>query len=63
MTQVSRHERNKSLGRRQKQVGELGPFVKKGWREDPVAASGAALNSVFKKYEKPLSGKQTELLI
>lgn len=44
-------------------MGELGPFVKEGWREDPIAASGAALNPVFKEYEKALSGKQTELLI
>lgn len=38
-------------------MGELGPFVKEGWREDPIAAS------VFKEYEKALSGKQTEILI
>lgn len=38
-------------------MGEVGPFVKGGWREDPVAASGAAWNSAFKEYEKALSEK------
>jgi len=53
-TRASEGDRNK---------WEKSALLLRGCREDPVAASGAALNSVVKEYEKALSGKRAELLI
>lgn len=44
-------------------MGELSPFVREGWKEDPIAASGAALNSVLAVCEHAHSGKRAQPLI
>lgn len=41
-------------------MGEAGPFVKEGWREDLIAASGAAVKAAFREWERAPSGRRTE---
>lgn len=38
-------------------MGEAGPFVKEGWREDLIAASGAAVKAAFREWERAPSGR------